>query len=62
MNPMDELNKSINTLAALYLSARDRGYDDFALEIKPILIGLLREQNAVVVENVRRLKYTYSNT
>jgi hypothetical protein len=60
MNPMYDLNTAINTLSALYLTARDKGYEDFALEVKPILIGLLREQNITVVENVRRLQSTYS--
>ena len=59
MNPLYELNTAINTISALYLTARDKGYDDFALEIKPILIGLLREQNIAVIENVRKLNNTY---
>lgn len=57
---MYELNTAIGTISALYLVARDKGYDDFALEIKPILMGLLREQNTAVIENVRRLQSTYS--
>lgn len=56
---MNDLNTAINTISALYLTARDKGYDDFADSIRPILMNLIREQNSIVIQNVRRLHTTY---
>lgn len=52
---MDDLNKSINTLAALYMAAMDKGYTHFASNVEGYLLDLIREQNKLHAFNVRRL-------
>ena len=52
---MDDLDKSINTLAAIYMAAMDKGYTHFATNVEGYLLDLISEQNKLHSFNVRRL-------
>jgi hypothetical protein len=52
---VDDLDKSINTLAALYMAAMDKDYIHLATHVKAHLLDLIREQNKLHAFNVRRL-------
>ena len=52
---MDDLDKSINTLAALYMAAMDKGHTHLAIHVEGYLLDLISEQNKLHSFNVRRL-------